>query len=259
MRTVNAVSAIAFRDLVKFLRNRARIVGTFIFPIVIIAALGGSLQSNLGRSLGYDFLTFTFTGIFAQTVFQSASFGIISLLEDRDNDFTQEMFVAPISRYAIILGKITGESLVALAQAAGITAFAVVLGVGMTPTRAVALLPVALVSCLLGGSFGIALLGGLSSQRAANQLFPFVFLPQFFLAGVFNPIRKLPIYLDVLSHLSPLRYAVDLTRGLFYSGSPAYDRVVLSPPVFNFTVASIMFLLFMGVGTSIFVRQERNR
>lgn len=259
MKNLNAVAAIAYRDLLKFLRSPSRIVGTFIFPILIIGALGGSLQSNLGKSLGYDFLAFTFTGIFAQTVFQSASFGIISLLEDRDNDFTQEMFVAPISRYAIVFGKITGESLVALAQAAGITAFGAFIGVGLTPARAIALVPVAVVCCLLGGSFGIALLGGISSQRAANQIFPFVFLPQFFLAGAFNPIRKLPIYLDILSHLAPLRYAVDLTRGLYYEGSPAYSQVVLANPLFNLVVIAAMFLLFMVAGTAIFVRQERNR
>jgi ABC-2 type transport system permease protein len=259
VRSVNAILTIAYRDLVKFTRDRVRIVATFVFPVVVMAALGGSLQANLGKSLGYNFLTFTFTGILSQSLFQSASFGIISLIEDRDNDFSQEIFVAPISRYAIVMGKISGESMVAMLQGIGITFFAGLLGVPLTLSTVLALIPVAIVSCLLGGGFGIVLLGNIRSQRAANQIFPFIFLPQFFLAGIFNPIRKLPLYLDVLSHLSPLRYAVDLTRNAFYAGRPEYGKVVLDSPLVNVAVSMGMFVTFMVVGTTLFVRQERNR
>ena len=66
------------------------------------------MQANIGDSAGYDFLVFTFTGVFAQTLFLSATQGVISLVEDRENDFSQEIFVSPISRYSIILGKIVG-------------------------------------------------------------------------------------------------------------------------------------------------------
>lgn len=250
---------IAFRDLLKFIRDRARIIGTFLFPVVIIAALGGSLQSNLGKSLGFNIVAFVYTGVLAQTLFQSAAFGIISLIEDRQNDFTQEIFVAPVSRYAIILGKIGGESLVALVQGVGITVFAAILGVHMTLNGLIALVPVALVCCLVGGAFGIAALGSVSSQRAANQIFPFVFLPQFFLAGVFNPIRHLPLYLDVLSHLSPMRYVTDLSRAAFYTGRPEYGKIVLESPALDLAVSAAIFAACMLAGTTMFVRQERNR
>jgi ABC-2 type transport system permease protein len=259
MREANAIVTIAYRDVLKFIRDPVRIVATFIFPVVIIAALGGSLQSNLGKTLGYNFLAFTFTGIFAQTLFQSASFGILSLIEDRENDFSQEIFVSPISRYSIVFGKIVGETLVALAQGAGITAFAVLIGVPLTPERVLGLIPVGLVCCLLGGAFGIIVLSNINSQRAANQIFPFIFLPQFFLAGVFNPIRKLPLYLDVLSHISPLRYAVDFCRAVFYAGSPEYGRIVLTGPLADLGIIAAMFAVFMVIGTGLFVRKEQNR
>jgi ABC-2 type transport system permease protein len=259
VRELNAILTIAYRDVLKFVRDPVRIVATFVFPVVIIAALGGSLQSNLGKTLGYNFLSFTFTGIFAQTLFQSAAFGILSLIEDRENDFSQEIFVSPISRYSIILGKIVGETMVALAQGIGITAFAAVVGVPLSPARLIGLLAVGVVCCLLGGSFGVIVLANISSQRAANQIFPFIFLPQYFLAGVFNPIRKLPLYLDVLSHVSPMRYAVDLCRAAFYSGSPEYGRTVLASPVFNLSVIGSMFGVFMVIGTGLFVRKEQNR
>src|SRR5919201_586008 len=113
-------------------------------------------------------MTFIFTGIFAQTLFQSAAQGVISLIEDRQNDFSQEIFVSPISRYSIVFGKILGESLVALIQGAAILLFGLVLGVPLGLADLAALLPVAVAICLFGGAFGVILLANISSQRTAN-------------------------------------------------------------------------------------------
>src|SRR5262249_34490080 len=158
---------------------------------------------------------FTFTGVFAQTLFQTTAFGIISLIEDRETDFTQEVFVSPISRYSIVVGKIVGETLVALPQALVVVLFAVIVRIQLTPEQVLSLLPTGIAAGLRGGSFGLIVLASLGSRRAAQQIFPFGVLPQYFLAGVFNPIAPLPWYLEVLSRLSPLRYSVDLVRGLY--------------------------------------------
>jgi ABC-2 type transport system permease protein len=257
--TIGAILTIAFRDLLKFLRDPARIASTLIFPIIFVEILGGSLDKNLSESAGYNFLAFTFTGVFAQTLFQSATMGVISLIEDRENDFSQEIFVAPISRYAIIFGKILGETAVAMSQGLALIPIAFIIGVPITVAQALELIPIGLICCLFGGSFGVVLLSRLSSQRAAQQIFPFILLPQFFLAGVFAPIKELPIYLKILSLLSPMRYAVDLTRGIFYHGTSEYDLVVLASPAINLAVITVGFIAGMIVGTWLFVRAERNR
>lgn len=259
MMQVNAILALSYRDLMKFLRDSPRLVSTFITPFILIGVLGGSLQLNLGVGAGYDFLAFTFTGVLAQTLFMSAALGIISLLEDRENDFSQEIFVSPISRYSIVFGKILGESLVALAQGAGIILFGLAIGVRFSSAQLLSLLPVAVAVCLFGGAFGVIILSRLRSQQAANQVFNFVMLPQFFLAGVFSPIRTLPFWLDIVSKLSPMRYAVDLTRGVFYLDHPDYSKVVLGSPFFNLAVMAAMFAAFLVLGTLLFVRGERNR
>ncbi len=256
---VNATLAIAFRDFLKFLRDRARILSTFLFPLIFIGFLGGGMQATFGGSSGYNFLPFVFTGVLAQTIWQSTAIGIISLLEDRQNDFSQEIFVSPISRYAIVFGKILGETLVALPQGLGIILFGLVLGVSMSPLQVLGLMVAGVVAALYGGAFGIMVLGVMPSRRAADQLFPFVFLPQFFTAGVFVPIKNLPLPLEIVSLLSPLRYAVDLVRGLFYAGSAEFDFVVLGPIWVNVLVLGISFGVFMVIGTVLFVRAERNR
>lgn len=256
---MHAILTIAYRDLMKFLRDPVRMLSTFVFPLIFIGVLGGSLQANLGDSAGYNFLTFTFTGVFAQTLFQSAAIGVVSLIEDRENDFSQEIFVSPISRYSIVVGKILGESLVALAQGVAILLFGLVVGVPFTAGGLLTLIPVAIIVCLLGGAFGVLVLSNLGSQRSANQVFPFLMLPQFFLAGVFSPIAVLPWYLDILSKASPLRYGVDLARGAFYNGKGEYGLVVLQSPFFNLVAIAAMFAVFLFAGTALFVRSERNR
>ena len=112
MRELWAVLAIAHRDLVKLLRDRTRLISDLAFPMIIIGVLGVSLQAGFGDQSPFNFLTFVFTGVLAQTLWQSAALGVISLIEDRENDFSQEIFVSPISRYSIIFGKVLGLSLI---------------------------------------------------------------------------------------------------------------------------------------------------
>jgi ABC-2 type transport system permease protein len=257
MTELNAILAISYRDLLKFLRDRVRLVSTFIFPFIFIGILGGTFNANLEAK--YDFLTFIFTGIYAQTLFQSSAIGIVSLIEDRENDFSQELFVAPISRYGIIFGKILGETFVALAQGVGILVFGLIVGVSLSPTQLLGLLITGVAACLFGGAFGVLVLGNIGSQRSAQQVFPFIMLPQFFLAGVFSPIQVLPWYLDILSRLSPMRYAVDLARGVYYAGGPDYSEVVLAPALYNLAVMGAAFAVFLLAGTILFVRRERDR
>ena len=259
MNEIYAVAAMAERDLMKFVRDRTRLISTFVLPVLLIGVLGGSLQMNLGRSVGFNFVGFTFTGVLGMTIFQSTASGMAWLAEDRFNDFAQEIFVSPVSRYSIVFGKILGESLVALAQVAPLVVFGLILRVALTPTQIGLMIPVAVMSCFLGGSFGLVTMTMIQDQRAANQIFQFLILPQYFLAGVFNPIGVLPWYLELLSRISPLRYVVDLIRDVVYAGQPEYHQVVLLSPATNLLVVAAMFVAFMVVGTALFVRHETNR
>ncbi len=259
MSEIGPVMAIAQRDLMKLLRDRPRLITTLVSPLLLVGVLGGSLQANLGRSVGFNFLAITFTGVLGMTLFQSSAQGVISLINDRENDFSQEMFVSPVSRYSIIFGKILGESLVALPQGAAILLFAFIIGVRASAVQVGGVVVASVLICLLGGAFGILVLSNLSGEQMAGQVFTFVMLPQYFLAGIFNPIKVLPPYLAVLSDISPMRWAVDFVRGAFYAGRPEAAKTVLDPPLVDLAIMAAMFLVFLVIGTALFVRSERNR
>src|SRR5713226_7913151 len=239
MRELNVVMALAGRDLLKFFRDPGRMVAAVIFPFAMIFLLGGTLQLNLGKAAGFNFIGFTFTGFLGMTLFQSTAQGLTSLMDDRQNDFAQELFVSPVSRYGIVFGKILGETLVAITQVLPMVVFAMILRVPLTPLSVALLVPVAVLSCFMGGAFGLLLLNTMSDSRASNQIFNFVFLPQYFLAGLISPINSLPWYLEVLSLASPLRYVIDLIRGVVFSGQPE-QRLVLATPVSNVAVLLLM-------------------
>lgn len=255
----NAVLTIAFRDLTKLIRDRFRLISSLIFPLIFIGVLGGGLQSSLGKASNFHLLTFIFVGVFAQTLFQSTASGITFLIQDRENDFSQEIFVSPISRYTIILGKIAGETLVSYAQVVGVLVFGLLFGAHIGITQILLILPAGIIAALLGGSFGTLILANMGNIRSAQQIFPFFIFPQIFLAGVFNPINNLPQPLKTFSLISPMTYAVDFVRGIFYLGNPEYSRVVLFHPLINLAIISVLFTIMISVGTFLFVRNERNR
>src|SRR3989304_2364834 len=147
MTELSAILAIAHRDFVKLLRDRARIVSDFAFPLLLVAFPGPRPPARL--------------------------------------------------------------------RAVAIVAVGLLLGVPFSLATIIALVPVVCVIAVFGGAFGILVLSNLGSQRTANQIFPFIMLPQFFLAGVFNPLQNLPWFLDVLSRVAPMRYAVDLLRNVY--------------------------------------------
>ena len=256
MSELSGVLTLAHRDLIKLLRDRTRIIADFSFPLIFIGILGTTLQAGFGAASGINLMQYVFTGVLAQTIWQSGALGVISLIADREQDFSQEIFVSPISRYSIIFGKILGESLVAMPQGVAIIAFGMILGVPFTLEKLVAMVPVLLLIAIYGGAFGVLVLSRLDSQRQANQIFPFVMLPQFFLAGVFNPVMSLPLPLEILSKLSPMRYAVDVMRDIFY---PSGSGIALTDLSTNLAIIGVEFVLFMLIGTAGFVRAERNR
>jgi ABC-2 type transport system permease protein len=259
MRELNAIFALGYREIVRFSRDYARIVVTFVFPIVFIGILGASLESNLGEVAGYSFITFAFTGVLGQILFQTTALGVIALREERESNLIQEVFVSPISRYTIILGKIFGESMVALTQCIGVILFGSFIGIVMTTHQMLSMLPLLVVVCLLGGSFGALILSIMKSPRGVQQVFPLLIVPQIFLAGVFSPIKILPFHVLFLSRIMPMTYAVDIVRSVFYRGLPEASETVIFSTHTDLYVSIGFFVAFIMIGTYLFVRGERNR
>jgi ABC-2 type transport system permease protein len=258
-RQLSALLAIAQRDVTKLLRDRPRLAVNLAFPVLLIGGLGAILQPTVGRATGLNAVTLAFTGVLAASLFQSAAAGMISIVEDRENDFSRELFVTPVSRLTLVTGKVAGETLVALGQGACIVGFAVAFGVRMSPGQLALIAAPCLACCLLGGAFGLATVAALPNQRSAMQIFQFLIIPQYVLGGVLLPLRGTAFYLDVAAHLMPMRYVVELTRAAFYAGTPGYREVVSGSPALDAAVTGVLFVILMITGAAVFGYRERTR
>ncbi|HMK95725.1 MAG TPA: ABC transporter permease [Candidatus Limnocylindrales bacterium] len=260
-REVNAVTVIAAREVVRFFRDwRESLVFSFLFPVLFLGVLGGNIAQNLTGSLSYNYLQFALLGMIANTLAMTTMMSVASLVEDRQNDFTQEFFVAPISRYSIITGKIIGGSITSGLQLFAFVIVAIAMKISLTPLAILCIILLAPVICLSGGALGVLITSVFSSTpKAADQGVILVAFSQMFLSGAIIPINNSSGVLGILARIMPMTYLVDLLRGLVYQGTPFYSKIVLYNPLIHLAAVTAFSVAFFVVGTFLFVRGERNR
>jgi ABC-2 type transport system permease protein len=256
---LNALAAIAGRDLTKLLRDRLRLAVSLVIPVMLVVGLGNVLGPTIGRASGLDELEVAFSGVLAATLFQSAAAGMVSVVEDREADFARQLFVAPVARLSLLAGKVAGETCVALAQGVLLVVFALAFGVHAGPARLGLLLGPAVACCLLGAAFGLATVAALPSQRSAMQVFQFLIIPQYVLGGVLVPLHGVAPAVGALAWAMPLHYGVDLLQAAYYAGNPAYHSVVALGPAPDGAALAALTVALLAAGTALFVHRERDR
>lgn len=252
--------SLAQRDLLKFSRDRGRMMASFIFPMVFLAIFATTLDAGIGKgALGFSYVDYVFSGLLLQSVFQSSFMGIVSLIGDREKDFSMSIFVSPANRLAIVLGKILGEMLVGVAQIGGILVIGLLLGVSFHPLRLIAALPLLALAGFVGGSFGILIASRINTAENAQRIFPFLMFPLMFLSGAFTPVRNLPFVLNTLKSFNPIYYGVDLMRHWLYLGKPEMSLVTANPWWLDLSIFAALGVFSLIVGTWLFTQKEGNR
>ena len=156
-REINAIFAIAWREILRAVKSPLSLAFTVLFPIIFIGILGGSISQNLGGALPYAYLPYMLIGMVANAMYQGTIAGVTNLVEERENDFTAELFVAPISRYAVLLGKLIGSGIAALVSLVGIVAMIVVMQIPMDFGDLLRVIALAPILALAGGALGVLL------------------------------------------------------------------------------------------------------
>lgn len=257
---ISKVLTLAQRDILKFVRDPGRVIAVFIFPVIFIGIMGVTFNSGIGeQTLGFNYVDYIFAGIILQTAFQSGFAGIVSLVEDREKDFSMSIFVAPVSRYSIVLGKILGETIVGTAQIVGILVLGILLGVNFTWFNILSIIPVTVVGAFVGASMGVLAASQVNSPETAQRVFPFLIFPLIFLSGAFTPVNNLPLVLNILKFLNPIYYGVDLTRHILFSGRPEIALVTANNMTLDIIVFTALGLISFVVGGFLFTRKEGNR
>ncbi len=206
----------ASRQLKRFYRSKSRVIASIVNPLLWMGflAAGWSFASKgFARFLGGVGLIEFLAPAFAVMASASLAFtGGATVIWDKEFGFLREVLVAPAPRWACILGRALGDSIVASIQGAVVLAAAIAIA-GLNPSGA----PLALLACFLAAmmftSLGIALAARMRSiegfHGTVNVLMTLVIL----LSGAFYPLGLVPSWLQALALLDPLTYPVDLARG----------------------------------------------
>jgi ABC-2 type transport system permease protein len=223
-----AAATLARREIVRFLRQRNRIVGALGTPIVFWLLLGSGLgasfrQRTAASSEGY--LQYFFPGAIALIVLFTAIFATISIIEDRQAGFLQSVLVAPVPRSAIVLGKVAGGAALALVQSMLLVAASPALGIALTAGKIAALAGVLAVAGLALSALGFLIAWRLDSTQGFHAIMNLFLMPMWMLSGAFFPAAGAPAWLRVLVALNPLTYPVAALRRILYLGPAAVDGV----------------------------------
>lgn len=220
------------RELIRFTRNRTRMVTALAQPILFLFVLGTGL-APLAPSAGgnIDFRTFMFPGVLAMVVLFTSIFSAISIVWDREFGFLREMMVAPVRRSALVVGKVLGGGTVATLQGTIMLALAGLVGVPYSPPLLLILVLEMALGAFVLTSFGVMLASRISQVESFQMVMQFFLLPMFFLSGALFPLTQLPQWLNVLTKINPLSYVVDpMRRAVFaYVDAPAELVQSLNP------------------------------
>jgi ABC-2 type transport system permease protein len=222
---LRAVSIVWRRELIRFRSDRLRAVTSLVQPVLFLFVLGTGLSGLASRGMpaGVDFRTFIYPGVLAMSVLFTAIFSAASIVWDREFGFLREMLVAPVRRWAIVVGKCLGGATVATLQGIIFLALAGVAHVPYSPVLLLTLVGELLLLSFTLTAFGVMMAARIKQIQAFMALTQMFVLPLFFLSGALYPLNGLPAWLNVLTRIDPLTYIVDPMR------NAVFDHLSISP------------------------------
>jgi len=248
---MRAVYILWLRQLKRYSRSPARVIGSLGQPLLFLLALGFGFGPTFSRATGGgNYIQFLAPGIISMGILFTAFFSGIEIIWDRQFGFLKETLVAPVSRLQISLGRTLGGATVALFQ--GLVVLVVCLVAGFRVAQVV-LLPVAFVFMAMIAIFFTALGTAIGSVLEDMQGFPlvmnFLVMPLFFFSNALFPIAGLPKVLQLFIRLNPLSYGVDGLRG-------ALGSAFVFGLGMDFVALGFLTAILLGIGTYLFSKIE---
>jgi ABC-2 type transport system permease protein len=219
---VRAAAVVWQREMIRFGRDRSRIVSSLIQPVLFLFVLGTGLSSLMSTG-DLDFRTFLFPGVLAMSVLFTAAFAGISMVWDREFGFLREMLVAPVGTTAILTGKCLGGATVATLQSLVILALAGLVDVPYDPVMMLELVVLVFLMAFMICALGLVLAARVKQIQSAMPLVQLTITPLMFLSGALFPLSGLPAWLKLATTLNPMTYAVESIR------SVVFDHLDLTP------------------------------
>ena len=247
------------RELVRFYRQRSRIVGVIGSPLVFWFLIGSGLSGSFRHPSAppdVNYLEYFYPGTIVLIMLFTAIFSTISVIEDRREGFLQSVIVAPVSRSSIALGKILGGTLLSVVQGVILLVLAPVVGISLNvPSILVTMGAMFVIAFGLTG-LGFMIAWRLDSTQGFHAIMNLFLIPLWLLSGALFPAAGAAHWLGVLMRFNPLTYGVAaLRQGLYLNGHTVTNELASLPVSFIIILA---FALTMFVASTAAVHKPRS-
>ena len=217
-----------WREVVRFYRQRARVVGVIASPLLFWLVIGSGFGTSFrsGNAAGQQhYLDYFYPGALIMIVLFTSIFTMMSVIEDRKEGFLLSVMVAPVPRSAIVLGKVLGGTTLSAIQGLIFLAFAPLVGVHLTlGDFLLVVLVVFLVSFALT-ALGFVIAWPMDSTQAFHAIINLFLIPLWLLSGALFPLSGASGWLRLIMRINPLTYGVEALRLLLYPQSPAVSSL----------------------------------
>lgn len=217
------MGTIWWREIIRFLRQRSRLVSAIAQPLIFWLLLGGGLNASFnppGVPDGTSYIEYFYPGIITLTLLFTAIFATISIVQDRREGFLQGVLVAPVPKSIIVSGQALGGTTLALFQGAIFLFLAPIVGVSLSPFSVCAALGVMLTLSFGLTNLGLAIAWRMDSTQGFHAIMNLILIPIWLLSGAFFPVSGVPILLEWTMKLNPLTYGVAALRRCLYLNAP---------------------------------------
>lgn len=245
--TLDVIGMLWLRQLKRFARSRARVVGALGQPLLFLVALGFGFGPIFQRAGQGNYIQFLAPGVVCMTILFTAIFNGIELIWDRQFGFLKETLVAPVSRLTIMIGRTLGGATVAVIQGLVVTVACIVVGFRPAWSSAPEAFVIMLLVALMFTAFGTAVASVMEDFQGFQLVMNFVVMPTFFLSGALFPLSSVPRALGMIAAVDPLTYGVDGLR------SSLTGVAHFSVPL-DFAVLSVLTALLLFAGAYLFSR-----
>jgi ABC-2 type transport system permease protein len=243
------------REIVRFYRQKSRVVGVLASPIVFWVVIGSGFGTSFrsgGGQAQQNFLDYSYPGFLIMIVLFSSIFAMMSLIEDRKEGFLLSVMVAPVPRSAIVLGKVLGGTTISAIQGMIFLCFAPFAGVHLEPLQVLMVTIVVFLISFALTALGFAIAWPMDSTQAFHGIINLFLIPLWLLSGALFPISRASGWIRVVMKMNPLTYGVDALHTLLY---PNMDRTF---PLSHSMATLLLFSLVM-FGLAFLMANRRSR
>ena len=218
-----------WREIIRFLRQRSRLVSAIVQPLIFWLLLGSGLNASFNPSgvpQGTSYIEYFYPGIITLTLLFTAIFATISVVQDRREGFLQGVLVAPVPRWIIVLGQALGGTTLALVQGGLFLFLAPMVGVPLSPFSVFTTLGVMVTLSFGLTNLGLMIAWRMDSTQGFHAIMNLILIPIWLLSGAFFPVSGVPILLKWTMQLNPLTYGVAALRRCLYFNAPTLSEEI---------------------------------